>query len=543
MKNPIQRLKGLFMSAEKSQNTIYFNGNILTMSDKEATVEALVTDTNKIVATGRYSDIIAQYPTANKVNLNGKTLLPGFIENHTHLDAVANCLQLEDLSAMKYTDDNEMMEAFRNITPDQNGWLWAIGWDKKRQKLPTLEEMDEVFPNNPFWCVMAGHGGWFNSKCLEVMGVTKDNHPEGFNFELTDDGRYTGFVAGNAATLKAWIKAPVPTVEDLVVASKEYAKQGFTTASEHLIFAPHTLETLVEASKLDEFSVRCVGGIVNAYPDFAPVIVGRDNYKTDKFEIRYLKAFTDGAVQAGNAATDLEYQNPEYKDTPRPVWGTPEQFNQTAAAALEMGVDFLFHANGERGLNIALDAVEFARNVAKEKGIDDSNFKALAHHLSLTNENQYARMASLGVSPSFIMGHHYWTGDNIINDYFKQEDHDHAFKVKTAIEYGLKPTLHNDAPVSPTHAWRSIQSAVTRKTRFGNELNVNDAITVEQALRGYTIWAAEQFGIDKEVGSLEVGKYADLVIVDSDPLTKDSEQLENIGVVKTVFRGNVTYAA
>ncbi len=541
MNNPIKRLKEIIMPTKRPSSSIYFNGNILTMSDTQPTAEALVTVLDKIVAVGPYSKLIVEYPESTKFDLNGQTLLPGFIENHTHLDAVANCLQLEDLSAMKYTDDDKMMEAFRNITPDSNGWMWAIGWDKKRQKLPTLEEMDEVFPDNPFWCVMAGHGGWFNSKCLEIMGVDKDNEPEGFNFELTESGHYTGFVAGNAATLKAWIKAPVPTLEDLVTASKEYAKQGFTTASEHLIFAPSTLETLVEASKSEDFSVRCIGGIVNAYPDFAPVIMGRDKYKTDKFEIRYLKAFTDGAVQAGNAATDLEYQNPEYKDAPRPVWGTPEQFNQTAAAALQMGVDFLFHANGERGLNIALDAVEFARNVAKEKNIDDSNFKALAHHLSLTNEGQYERMAELGVCPSFIMGHHYWTGDNIINDYFKEEDHVHAFKVKTAIDHGLKPSLHNDAPVSPTHAWRSIQSAVTRKTRFGKVLNAADAITVDQALRGYTIWAAEQFGLEKEIGSLEAGKRADMVVVDKNPLEVAHDELELIQVNRTIFSGQVSF--
>ncbi len=432
--------------------TLYFGGPIITMDEQNPNAEAVVIESGNIVAVGSEAELKNQFASAALYDLQGKTLMPAFIENHSHILLCANMETMHDLSFFKYQDQEEMMTAFRAMTPNKDGWLMGIGWDVKKQQIPSLAEIDAAHPELPMFITMQGHGGWLNSKAMEELGITKESEaPQNSEYVKDANGELTGMILGQAAVMQAYKGTfPTPAVEDVIAASNQYARQGVTNASDLMIMAPQTLNTLVEASRSDDFNVRIVGGIVNNYPDFAQVMTQRAEYQTSKFRIGFLKAFTDGSVQGGNAATKLEYQNEEFKDMPRPIWGTQDIFNQTAAAAVQLGVDFVFHANGEIALGAALDAVEHARNTGKENGIDISNFTSLAHHLSLTETSQFERMQELNVRPSFIMGHLYWTGGQIIHDYFKSDDLHHTFKVKTAAEHGLKPTLHNDAPVTPT---------------------------------------------------------------------------------------------
>lgn len=529
----------------KPEQMIYFGGPIITMDEVNPHVEAVAVENGKIVATGSYQKLSADYPQAKQFDLNGQTLLPAFIENHSHILLCGNMETMHDLSFFKYQDQEEMMQAFRSMTPNKDGWLMGIGWDVKKQQIPSLKEIDEVHPDLPMFITMQGHGGWLNSKAMEELGITKDSEaPQNSEYVKDENGELTGMILGQAAVMQAYKGTfPTPEVKDVIAASNQYARQGITVASDLMIMAPQTLNTLVEASKSEDFNVRIVGGIVNNYPEFSQVIVQREEYRTDKFRIGYLKAFTDGSIQGGNAATKIEYQNEEFKDMPRPIWGTQDIFNQTAEAAVQLGIDFVFHANGEIALEAALDAVEHAREAGKEKGINVDNFMSLAHHLSLTETHQFDRMKKLNTHPSFIMGHLYWTGGQIIHDYFKQDDLHHTFKVNTAIEHGLKPTLHNDAPVTPTAPWQSIKAAVTRETFTGDVLNAQEAISVIQALKGYTIWAAEQFKIADQHGSITAGKVADFMIVDQNPLNMDPKELDKVQVMKTIMAGKETYSA
>lgn len=533
------------VSTMNHNQTLYFGGSILTMNDNNPTVESVVTENGHIIAVGGEQSQKAKFPNATLHDLAGQTLMPSFIENHSHILLCGNMEAMHDLSFFKYQKQDEMMAAFRTMTPNKDGWLMGIGWDVKKQEIPSLAEIDAAHPDLPMFITMQGHGGWLNSKAMEELNITKDSEvPPNSEYIKDENGELTGMILGQAAVMHAYKGTfPTPEVQDVVAASQEYARQGITVTSDLMIMSPKTLGTLVEASREDKFNVRVVGGIVNNYPDFAQVIAQRDEYKTDKFRIGFLKAFTDGSVQGGNAATKLEYQNEEFKHLPRPLWGTQDIFNQTASAAAQLGVDFVFHANGEQALGAALDAVEHARNTAETNGHDVSDFMSLAHHLSLTETPQFERMKALNTRPSFIMGHLYWTGGQIIHDYFKDEDLHHTFKVKTAVDHGLHPTLHNDAPVTPTAPWQSIKAAVTRETYTGDVLNAEEAITVEQAIKGYTLWAAEQFKIEETHGTLEVGKVADMMIIDRNPLNISPSQLDKVQVRTTIMAGSVTYQA
>lgn len=142
----------------KREQTIYFGGPTITMDEVNPHVEAVAVEEGKIVATGSYQKLSADYPQAEQFNLNGQTLLPAFIENHSHILLCGNMETMHDLSFFKYQEQEEMMQAFRSMTPNKDGWLMGIGWDVKKQQISSLKEIDEVHPDLPMFITMQGHG-------------------------------------------------------------------------------------------------------------------------------------------------------------------------------------------------------------------------------------------------------------------------------------------------------------------------------------------------------------------------------------------------
>ncbi|MGF1696247.1 amidohydrolase [Vibrio lamellibrachiae] len=527
-------------------NKIYFNGPIITMDDAQPNVEALVESEGIIVATGALTTLKQEYSDAELVDLKGQTLLPGFIENHTHILFCANMVSMYDLSFFKYQNHEEMMSAFRSMEVNSDdGWIKAIGWDLKKQNVPTIELMDEVFPNTPLFVSMQGHGGWLNSAGFKKLGIDETTEaPENSEFVKDANGELTGLIIGVGAMITALGGTfPTPSKEEIIQVANDLSSHGFTTACDAFISTPMVLNEFVEASKSHDYGLRTLGSIPNVFPNYEQVIIDKENYKTDKFQIGFMKGFIDGSVQGGNAATDIEYLNEEFKGKPRPVFGTIEMFSDAMYRAFELNSDVMFHVNGNLALDASIEAAKLARAKATDNNLDHESLNILVHHLSLSSDEQYQSMNELGIKPSFIMGHHYWTGGQMINDYFAEDDLKYTFRMKSAIQHGLKPTLHNDAPVSPTAPWQNIKSAVTRETFTGEILNAPEAISVAQALKAYTSWAAEQLKMEDRVGTIEAGKLADFVIVDKNPLEIPVEQLNQIKVMTTIMNGNVTYQA
>ena len=144
------------VSTMNNNQTLYFGGSILTMNDDNPSVESVVTENGHIIAVGAEQNLKAQYPKAKLHDLAGQTLMPSFIENHSHILLCGNMESMHDLSFFKYQKQDEMMAAFRAMTPNKDGWLMGIGWDVKKQQIPSLAEIDATHPELPMFITMQG---------------------------------------------------------------------------------------------------------------------------------------------------------------------------------------------------------------------------------------------------------------------------------------------------------------------------------------------------------------------------------------------------
>lgn len=529
-------------SEEKGKKVqIYTNGVIIPMTGEGDRLEAVAVIGDEIAATGGIVEILEEFQGAEVTDLNGKTLMPGFIEGHAHLLLEGAMADFTELSPLTHDTIEDMKRDFYSVKPNENGWVYVVGWENNGFEL-SIEEMDEAFPDNPVIVYQKGHGVWANTRTFEVRGVDKNTKAPGSSEYLLDnEGELTGYVSGMAGVFyMGGGSYPKPEVSNILKVSDRYAGMGFTTISEKALNNREDLEKLKDVSQLDELKLRIVASVIDSFPNFKEVLVELDGYENDLLRFPLVKTWVDGAVQGGNIDTALQYKLQEFNALKGP-WGTQEEYNEIALAGLKAGKGFSFHANGEASLKIGLDAAEYAIEQGKILGIDTSDFRVQPVHISLSTPELLEQMKRIGASPTFMSGHFYHNGSHILNTFFGEIAHEYAFLVGSAFELGLAPSIHNDAPVTPTQPWMMIQSMVTRKTREGDELGPDERISVYQALEAYTKNPAKQFYLEDRVGTLEIGKKADFVIIDRNPLETRAEKLSDIKVITTLMNGRVTY--
>ena len=205
----------------------------------------------------------------------------------------------------------------------------------------------------------------------------------------------------------------------------------------------------------------------------------------------------------------------------------------------ELGVWPAIHANGDGAMDVALNAIEFAQT---ETGLGpDSGIRPQLIHSQVTNEAQIARMAELGASPTFFTTHVYYWGDLHAERVLGPERVHRLSAMADAFRYGVRPSMHNDPPVTPADPILNMWIAVNRRSSSGEVYGPDQAITPRQALEAYTVNGAYQFGMEDEAGSLEVGKLADFVVLDRNPLNVDPDEIRDIDVLATVLRGRQTH--
>ena len=518
------------------------NGNILTMNPKQPTANAMAVKGGKIIAVG---DLEAVKKTTGQsyeyVDLEETTVVPGFIETQDHVVQYGSMLGLMDISPFVTPSLKEVLEKMKKEgEPDKDGYIYAFGadqtlYDEKRG--PTLKELDELFPDNPVIMIhLSGHGAFVNSKAFELAGVTKDTpNPQGGEFEKDKNGELTGYIKG----LPAWTKVGniPPTTKETVLQSAEFhVKRGFTTVTELAIFDSKMAVFLEDVTRtVEDFPVRIYGGMFITMPGLDEVASQIKNYETDLFKIKYIKTWTDGSTQGGTGY----FTEPYYKldaDTKKGARGTQEEFNQQVTKILKLGLAPAIHANGDAAMDLALNAIEYAR---KETG--NTTIRPHLIHCQYVRQDQFDRIAKMGnIGMTFMVPHVYFWGDMHRDVLLGPDRASKINSVKSAIERGIPYAIHNDPPVTPPNALQSMWIAVNRLTTSGKELGPEQRITPEQALAAYTREAAVVLGIEDKVGTLEPGKYADFVVLSENPLEVDPMKIKDIKVEATVMNGIIT---
>ena len=538
----------LYLAPPSSPDEILFHGgDVVTVTG--STEEALLIRGGRIVAVGPLATVeAAASGSAIRVDLEGRALLPGLIEPHTHPIATAQFGAAVDVSGFTHSSRASIIAALKEAAEgwQPTGWVVAFGWDPVMVddlEPPTLAELDAISPDRPLMILtQMMHDAYVNSRALEAAGITRDTpNPPGGEFLRDSTGALTGTVREIAA-LKA-ISSAMPTppegATDLLVNLElaHYARAGFTTiAAAGLVGntpAPVALMKRLAAHTQAPVQVSLYG-LPHQLPDR-----GGPEAATLPAALIGVKFWMDGSPYAGGAAFAEPYETSElttHRLHLHPGHMGPINYDADTFADLfeqyhTRGYQVAVHVQGERAADRVLDTVEAV--LARHPRADHRH---RLEHNALITKAQLARAASLGMTTSFFVDHVTFYGHRLPE--LVGERTNRYMPVKSALEAGLKVSLHSDNPATPIGPLRTLKAAVTRQPRRGGpKVAAHEAISREAALRAMTIDAAWQLGLEGERGSLEAGKAADLVLMSENPLTADLDRLDGIEVIDTWIAG------
>ena len=516
---------------------IYTNGTILTLDEKQQ-VEAILVQDGRITCSGSLAE--CQSAADDEIyDLQGKVLMPAFIDAHSHLCALSSTMGLVDLSsARSHQDIVDMLARYIETNEIPKGeWVSGFGYDHnflKEKEHPHADLLDQ-FDNPILIAHVSGHMGVCNTLGLKALGIDENTaDPEGGKIGRDDKG-CTGYLEETAfttTTSKMPPKNMEQRVKELKMAQQLYLSYGITTVQDGYTTAAD-FELLKEAS--DHGELKCD---VVSYVDLKSNAFLIDEYPAyvkqyrNKLKIGGYKIFLDGSPQGRTAWMKQPYVGEEeYRGYP--IY-TDEQVEAFMKKAVEDKMQILTHCNGDAAAQQLIDAYE------KALAGNDVDLRAVMVHAQLVDEEELKKMGCLKMIASFFVAHTYYWGDIHIQNFGYDKAKDIS-PVKWAIEHGVDYTFHQDTPVIPPNMFETVWCAVKRMTKNGVALDQAQCVDVKEALKGVCQNAAYQYFEEKTKGSLSVGKLADMIVVSDNPLTCDVDSIKDIQVLKTFKEGNIVY--
>jgi predicted amidohydrolase YtcJ len=542
--------------ADQTADRIIRGGPIVTVDPARPTAEAVAVVGGRILAVGSEDDVLRHRGTSTEMTeLEGRTLVPGFVDGHSHFMACIN-VQVQALCASPPAGpcrtvgdviaQLQALRARRNLGPGK--FVIGFGYDPDllaEKRPPTRQELDAAFPDNPVILVhVSAHGAMLNSRALALYDITAasptppggvigrepgSNEPNGLLFET--------------AFLPVFAKVPGPGPEealDLLKTGQElYLAAGITTAQEGATMKPQ-LDLLRQAAargllKLDVIALPFITEIDEVFGKDPP----RDDPDySDRLRIGGVKIVADGSPQGKTAFFTTPYLTggpAGQTDWRGELSCSQTELNDMVRKVYDGGATLFVHCNGDA----AIDALLEAHRVAS----DDEPTRprgTVGVHSQFIRRDQLEKYKAWGITPSFFTLHCFYFGDTHVANR-GQVQADFISPMRSARALGLRPTNHTDFNVSPLDQMFTIHTAVHRMSRSGREIGVEEAITPLEALEAITIDGARQYGEHQRKGSIEAGKVADLVILSGNPLTVPSETIHTIRVEETIKEGTTVW--
>ena len=519
------------------ETTLYFGGPIVTLEEPRY-AQALVERGGRIAYVGNREEAERLAgPGARRVDLEGRALLPAFVDPHSHLLACAYArLQVplgECASWEEIADRLSRHVQERGIQPGE--WVKGTGYDQNalaEGAAPDRFCLDRACPHNPVVIQHAsGHAGVFNTLALERLGALNED----CGLERDGQGELTGRGEENPF-LDLLGRIPMDGLEDVLRAfqgaQEEYASHGITTAQEGLlqpVMAPVYQEILrrgllyldvnayVPPADYDRLRGQLAQG-VSASPG--------------TFQVAGMKIFLDGSPQGGTAWVREPYAGGGCGTSTMTDGQVLSAFRQ----ALDWDAQLLAHCNGDRAAEQYLTLLAQA-----EREVGKKLCRPVMIHAQLLGLDQLEWVKALGVIPSFFVAHVYHWGEIHVKNFGL----DRAGRISpagSALSWCIPFTFHQDSPVIPPDMLETIWCACVRRTKAGRVLGAEERIPVEAALRAVTQNAALQYGLEKELGTLRPGKRADFVLLSGDPLRTPPEELKKLQVERTIRCGRTIWS-
>lgn len=545
--------------SESSAAQMFYNGDILTMvGDAPQYVEAIVVKDGQIIFAGTKAEAESIEKDVVKVNLEGKTMVPGFIDAHGHaynagIQAVAaNLLPPPD---GKGSDVNAIVEVLKEwkqnnqAAIDKYHWILGFGYDDgqlKEQAPPTADDLDKVSTEIPVLIIhQSGHLGVMNHKALEMIGYNENTKDPvgGFIRRVAGTAKPNGVLEEMALfspVFSMLSKLDQKASENIALAGVDaYTRFGYTTLQEGRA-TKDACDTWKSLGKQGRLTVD-----VACYPDLQSQLgymqsTGVQKNYTNHFRIAGVKLSLDGSPQGRTAWLTQPYhkvgegQQANYKGYP--AIPNDADLQNLVDTAFANNWQILAHCNGDAAVDAYIHAI---RGAVNRYGNDDR--RNVAIHAQTARFDQLDSFKTLQILPSFFGMHTYYWGD-WHRDVILGKDR--AYKISpanTAMKKGLIFTQHHDAPVALPSSIMILHSVVNRTSRTGDVIGAEEKISAYDALRSITIWAAFQYFEDNAKGSIEKGKLADFAILDKNPVKIDAKEIKNIQVLETIKEGKTIY--
>ena len=544
--------------AQESADTIYRGGPIITIDDETPRAEAVAVKDGRVLAVGTLSDVMKHRGEGTELfELEGRALLPGFVDSHGHmvmggLQALsANLLAPPDGEVTDIPGLVETLEAWAKENAETVASLNLIvgfGYDQSQlseRRHPTREELDQVSTDVPIIIIhQSGHFGVVNTRGLEVAGYTAETpdpdggiirrdaagEPDGVLEENAFFGGLARMVGGLGADgFKAFARA----------GARLWASFGYTTAQEGRT-SPEVSEIARSGAAEGLFPIDVV-----VYPD---VLVNRDYIAANvsgryenHFRVGGAKLTIDGSPQGFTALRDRPYHDPVGEYPPGYKGYSAVTMDQVVDAvdwAFENRIQILTHANGEGASDMLIAAIGAATG---RYGAADR--RPVLIHGQFLREDQVDALQRLGVFPSLFPMHTFYWGDWHRDHTVGPARADDISPTGWLVTREMKFGTHHDAPVAFPDSMRVLDATVTRRSRSGDILGPVHRVDVMTALKAMTIWPAWQHFEEHEKGSIEVGKLADFVILSDDPTAVDPEALDQLRVRVTIKDDEIVYEA
>ncbi|MGC9331428.1 MAG: amidohydrolase [Bacteroidales bacterium] len=531
-------LLGMTACKKEQADLMLVNGKIYTVDADFSRVEAMVIKDGKIADTGTTAEMEASWDSKKRVDLEGKYVYPGFIDAHAHFTGYAeNLYRYADLRDA--ADFDEVLERLKtHDETSDDAWLCGRGWDQNDwpgQAYPDKTELDRLWPDKPVYLVrIDGHAAVVNSKAIEMAGISPDASRTGGEY-VKKDGELTGLLIDNAMedvhklipelTIEQWLHA-------LKIAEANCAEVGLSMVSDAGL-DKQMVEWLDAFYKAGDLKIRN-NVMLNPTEENYDSFVRKGPYHTDRLTVRSIKLYADGALGSRGACL-LE----DYADDPDNTGFILEDkayYEKHCKMAAENGYQVCTHCIGDSALRFMLDTYK-----PFVKDMKDHRWRI--EHAQTVHPADLHRFGQLGVVPSIQTTHCTSDMDWAIERLGKE-------RIKTAYVYRdlLKQNgwiiNGTDFPIEEINPLYTFYAAVFRTHHDGSPqggFQMENALSREDALRSMTIWAAKGSFDEGTRGSLEKGKFADFVILDTDLMKASPKQVLNAEIIGTWVQGERLY--
>lgn len=522
----------------KKVDLVVHHATIYTVDSGFTVAEAMAINDGKIVAVGSNKEILKHFSAREAIDAQGKIIYPGFIDAHSHFIGYGRSLfQVNLFGCSSWAEVLQRVQQFAQQHPDEQ-WIRGRGWDQNKfpgKQFPTNDSLNLLFPNKPVLLTRVdGHAAIANNAALQIAHVQAGQTVNGGTVE-TKNGKLTGILIDNAVDLVE-NKIPAATKEDykkwLTAAENNCFAQGLTTLSDCGIMYEEAegIDKLQQDGTLRLRLYVMLSDVKQNYDRYLP----KGPYHSDKMYINGFKLYGDGALGSRGACLLQPYSD-------KPGWtgfllSNPSHFDSVAQVLAKTSFQMCTHAIGDSGNRVILNI--YAKYLG---GKNDKRWRI--EHAQVLNPADFNTFGAYSIVPSVQPTHAtsdmYWAEERLGKERLKS-----AYAYKQLLQQNGWIPLGTDFPVEDISPFKTFLAAVVRKDASGfpaNGFQAENALTRQETIRGMTIWAAKAGFMEKEIGSLEVGKKADFIFLDKDLMKVDEKEILGVKVQSTYIGGKKVF--